>query len=169
MCVWLCYFWLGTQYTEYLQVQPYKIWMHLSWPSILCRHSLEVHPFLSYLQSWSIGPCFQASHVPCWVNFVIYFTAGIGKSQLQHPASSSRKACGVDPSSKISLPVFGLASYKLRGSILTTNGPQDLQQASSLLQAADNWLHRFQVHLPDFQFFVSHNSQLRWQRYLNLL
>ncbi|XVF72685.1 hypothetical protein PTKIN_Ptkin12aG0139900 [Pterospermum kingtungense] len=86
---------------------------------------------------------------------------GIGKSQLQHPASSSRKVCGVDASSKISLPVFGLASYKLRGSILTPNGSQDWQQASTLLQDADNWLRCLQVHLPDFQFFVSHNSQWR--------
>ncbi|XP_021280149.1 uncharacterized protein LOC110413608 [Herrania umbratica] len=83
------------------------------------------------------------------------------KSQLQYPASSSRKDCGIDASSKISLPVFGLASYKLRGSILTPNGSQEWQQASSLLQAAENWLCGLQVHLPDFQFFVSHNSQWR--------
>ncbi|XP_017981059.1 PREDICTED: uncharacterized protein LOC18613631 [Theobroma cacao] len=83
------------------------------------------------------------------------------KSPLQYPASSSRKVSGVDASSKISLPVFGVASYKLRGSILTPNGSQEWQQASSLLQAADNWLRGLQVHLPDFQFFVSHNSQWR--------
>ncbi|XP_022757922.1 uncharacterized protein LOC111305030 [Durio zibethinus] len=83
------------------------------------------------------------------------------KSQLQYPASSSRKVFGVDASSKISLPVFGLASYKLRGSILTLNGSKEWQQASSLLQEADNWLRPLQVHLPDFQFFVSHNSQWR--------
>ncbi|EOX95181.1 Uncharacterized protein TCM_004737 [Theobroma cacao] len=79
------------------------------------------------------------------------------KSPLQYPASSSRKVSGIDASSKISLPVFGVASYKLRGSILTPNGSQEWQQASSLLQAADNWLRGLQVHLPDFQFFVSHN------------
>ncbi|KAE8664899.1 protein DEHYDRATION-INDUCED 19-like protein 4-like isoform X1 [Hibiscus syriacus] len=64
-----------------------------------------------------------------------------GKNQLQFPASSSRKICGVDASSKFSLPVFGLASYKLRGSILTPNCSQEWQQANSLLQAANNWLH----------------------------
>ncbi|KAA3469827.1 Serine/threonine-protein phosphatase 4 regulatory subunit 4 [Gossypium australe] len=81
-----------------------------------------------------------------------------GKNQLHSPASSSRKVCGFDASSQISLPVFGLASYKLRGSILTSNCSQEWQQASSLLHAADNWLHGLRVHLPDFQFFVSHNS-----------
>ncbi|KAL4341659.1 hypothetical protein GQ457_08G021660 [Hibiscus cannabinus] len=63
-----------------------------------------------------------------------------GKNQLYFPASSSRKICGVDASSKLSLPVFGLASYKLRGSILTPNCSQEKQQANSLLQAANNWL-----------------------------
>ncbi|KAL4353832.1 hypothetical protein GQ457_06G030130 [Hibiscus cannabinus] len=87
--------------------------------------------------------------------------AGTVKKQLQHPASSSRKVCGVDASTNIPLPVFGLASYKLKGSILTPNGVQQWQQASSLLQAADNWLQCLQVQHPDFLFFESHNSQWR--------
>ncbi|XP_039013908.1 uncharacterized protein LOC120143740 isoform X1 [Hibiscus syriacus] len=86
---------------------------------------------------------------------------GAGKNQLQKPASSSRKVCGVEASTNIPLSVFGLASYKLKGSILTANGAQEWQQASSLLQAADNWLQCLQVHHPDFQFFASHNSQWR--------
>ncbi|PPS03844.1 hypothetical protein GOBAR_AA16820 [Gossypium barbadense] len=90
-----------------------------------------------------------------------------GKNQLHSPASSSRKVCGFDASSQISLPVFGLASYKLRGSILTSNCSQEWQQASSLLHAADNWLHGLRVHLPDFQFFVSHNSK-RGYRLFNI-
>ncbi|XVF22150.1 hypothetical protein REPUB_Repub12eG0148800 [Reevesia pubescens] len=107
-----------------------------------------------------MGPTLQNLDAS-FLTFHSLSTHSRSKSQLQHPASSSRKACGVDASSKISLPVFGLASYKLRGSILTPNGSQEWQQASSLLQAADNWLRRLQVHLPDFQFFISHNSQWR--------
>ncbi|XVE73370.1 hypothetical protein DITRI_Ditri11bG0112600 [Diplodiscus trichospermus] len=80
------------------------------------------------------------------------------KNQLQYLGSSCGKVCGVDASSKISLPVFGLASYKLRGSIFIPNGSQEWQQATCLLQSADNWLRRLQVNLPDFQFFASHNS-----------
>ncbi|KAK8565510.1 hypothetical protein V6N13_020611 [Hibiscus sabdariffa] len=86
---------------------------------------------------------------------------GKGRNQLQYPASSSRKVSGVDASTNITLPVFGLASYKLKGSILAPNGAQEWQQASSLLQAADDWLQCLQVHHPDFQFFASHNSQWR--------
>ncbi|KAK8588217.1 hypothetical protein V6N13_087161 [Hibiscus sabdariffa] len=86
---------------------------------------------------------------------------GTVKKQLQYPASSGRKVYGVDASTNIPLPIFGLASYKLKGSILTPNGVQQWQQASSLLQAADNWLQCLQVQHPDFLFFVSHNSQWR--------
>ncbi|XP_052188266.1 uncharacterized protein LOC127798734 isoform X2 [Diospyros lotus] len=77
--------------------------------------------------------------------------------QPQFPAASGRKGHGVtDASSKIPLPVFGLASYKLKGSILSPSGPLECQQESSLLEAADNWLNSLQVVLPDYQFFRSH-------------
>uniref|UniRef100_A0A5B7BKY5 DUF789 domain-containing protein n=1 Tax=Davidia involucrata TaxID=16924 RepID=A0A5B7BKY5_DAVIN len=81
-------------------------------------------------------------------------------SQLRfHGVSGGKVHGGVDASSKISLPGFGLASYKLKGSILTPSGPYECQQENSLLQAADNWLQRLQVILPDYQFFRSHYSQ----------
>ncbi|KAK2965217.1 hypothetical protein RJ640_019972 [Escallonia rubra] len=67
----------------------------------------------------------------------------------------------LDASSSISLPVFGLASYKLKGSILTPGGPHESEQENSLLQAADTWLQHLQVVLPDYQFFRSHYSQWR--------
>lgn len=69
-----------------------------------------------------------------------------------------RKAYSMIASSKIALPVFGLASYKLRGSILTPSGAHECEQVNSLLHAADTWLRSLEVNLPDFQFFVSHNS-----------
>lgn len=58
-------------------------------------------------------------------------------------------------SAKVSVPVFGLASYKLKGSIWTSNGQHEQQQANTLLQAADNWLRLLNVDHPDFQFFLS--------------
>ncbi|MBA0831939.1 hypothetical protein Goarm_016365, partial [Gossypium armourianum] len=107
-----------------------------------------------------MGPTLQNLDAS-FLTFHSLSTRSQSKNQLEYSASSSRKACGVDPSSNISLPVFGLASYKLRGSILTPGGIQESQQASSLLQAADNWLQCLQVRHPDFQFFLSHNSQWR--------
>ncbi|XP_057483391.1 uncharacterized protein LOC130770103 [Actinidia eriantha] len=78
-----------------------------------------------------------------------------------HGASGRKVHAGVNAPSKISLPVFGLASYKLKGSILTPSGPHESQQENFLLQDADNWLRRLQVVLPDYQFFRSHYSPWR--------
>ncbi|KAL2540463.1 Protein of unknown function (DUF789) [Abeliophyllum distichum] len=80
----------------------------------------------------------------------------------QFHAANTRQVHGiVDPSSKISLPVFGLASYKLKGSILSPCAAHECEQENSLLQAADNWLRSLQVILPDYQFFLAHYSQGR--------
>lgn len=53
---------------------------------------------------------------------------------------------------KIALSVFGLASYKFKGSLWTRNGGHGCQ-LPSLLQAADEMLRSHQVNLPDFMFF----------------
>ncbi|XP_076956013.1 uncharacterized protein LOC143631035 isoform X1 [Bidens hawaiensis] len=55
-----------------------------------------------------------------------------------------------DGISKISLPAFGLASYKLKAPMWVNNEHLLL---TDLLQAADNWLTNLQVNHPDFLFF----------------
>ncbi|GKU90277.1 hypothetical protein SLEP1_g4287 [Rubroshorea leprosula] len=59
----------------------------------------------------------------------------------------------IDGVPKMSLPVFGLASYKFKGSLWTPNGGFDRQLTSSLLYAADSRLRTCQVNHPDFLFF----------------
>lgn len=61
---------------------------------------------------------------------------------------------------KISLPVFGMASYKFKGSMWMQNGKEH-QMVNSLLQAADDRLRLLEVNHPDFQFFVSHGMYRR--------
>ncbi|GKV22115.1 hypothetical protein SLEP1_g32010 [Rubroshorea leprosula] len=107
-----------------------------------------------------MGPTLQNLDAS-FLTFHSLSTHSRSKNQLQYLPSGDWKVSGVDASPKFSLPVFGLASYKLRGSILTANGGREWQQANSLMQTADNWLQHLQVNLPDFQFFVSHNS--RWR------
>ncbi|XAR58397.1 hypothetical protein NMG60_11013781 [Bertholletia excelsa] len=81
-------------------------------------------------------------------------------SQLRFHGVNDRNVPGVtDRFPKVSLPVFGLASYKLKGSILTPIGPYECQQESSLLKAADSWIQRLQIVLPDYKFFHSHYVQ----------
>lgn len=64
-------------------------------------------------------------------------------------------------SPKISLPAFGLASYKFRGMTWTSNGSGERQQVHSLLQSADKWLRLLQVEHPDFKFFISRSASNR--------
>ncbi|XP_044500659.1 uncharacterized protein LOC123221808 [Mangifera indica] len=61
-----------------------------------------------------------------------------------------------DMSFKLSLPTFGLASYKFKVPFWNHNGLYE-----SLLQAADNWLKLLQVKHPEYIFFISRNSSFR--------
>ncbi|XP_078159171.1 uncharacterized protein LOC144554722 isoform X1 [Carex rostrata] len=62
------------------------------------------------------------------------------------------------PSDKLSLPLLGLASYKFKESLWTSNGPHDRELATNLMQSADEWLCNRQVDHPDYRFFISHHS-----------
>lgn len=79
--------------------------------------------------------------------------------QPRYHGATGRKVLGnVNACSRISLPVFGLATYKLKTSILSPGGPHESEQENSLLQDADSWLRRLHVILPDYQFFRMHYS-----------
>lgn len=89
-------------------------------------------------------------------------TQPIGTVTPQHYGARDGKVCSmVDAASKISLPAFGLASYKLKGSLLSPCGQHESEQENTLLQVADSWLGKLKVILPDYQFFLSHYSQRR--------
>lgn len=60
----------------------------------------------------------------------------------------------------MSLPVIGLASYKFKGSLWTSDGGGDRQLANSLLQAAGKWLGLLQVNHPDFLFFCRGDTKI---------
>lgn len=64
-------------------------------------------------------------------------------------------ACG----SKVRLPVIGVASYKLKGSIISPYGPQECDQENALFESATNWLHHLHALLPDYQFFLNRYPQ----------
>ncbi|CAK9145619.1 unnamed protein product [Ilex paraguariensis] len=75
--------------------------------------------------------------------------------------STVREVHSAGISSKLSLPIFGLASYKFKVSMWNPNGVYECQKLNSLLQAADNWLQLLQVNHHDYKFFVSHSSYWR--------
>ncbi|CAD5163418.1 unnamed protein product [Musa acuminata subsp. malaccensis] len=82
-------------------------------------------------------------------------------SEVLHSCTSRNGKNSNDRPVNLCLPVFGLASYKFRGSIWTSTGLQEQQLASSLSQAADDWLRHLQVDHPDYRFFLSHSNTFR--------
>ncbi|XP_030532462.1 uncharacterized protein LOC115742367 [Rhodamnia argentea] len=165
----------GTLIFEYLeQEQPHhrkpfydKVSILASqFPELKRYKSCDLSPSSWICVAWypiyriPVGPTLQ-NFDASFLSFHPLSTHSRGKFKPQLHVSSGRRGRGVSTPSKFSLPVFGLASYKLGGSILTPNGPHETQQANSLLQAADEWLRQLQVSLPDYQFFVSHNTQWR--------
>ncbi|THU65096.1 hypothetical protein C4D60_Mb05t00050 [Musa balbisiana] len=99
----------------------------------------------------------------CFLTFHSLATHKSGTS----PNSEGFGTCSVsnikrsNMSATLSLPAFGLASYKFRGSIWTSSGLYERQLAGSLLQAADNWLRLVRVDHPDYSFFSSHHNTFR--------
>lgn len=84
----------------------------------------------------------------CFLTFHSLHTPITG-NQCEHPpvVIHPRETDGVP---KISLPVFGLASYKLKAPLWINNEHPLL---TNLLQEADKWLAKCQVYHPDFLFF----------------
>ncbi|KAJ0253442.1 hypothetical protein HA466_0111300 [Hirschfeldia incana] len=75
---------------------------------------------------------------------------------FQGAGVTTQSLCELQPKEnveKTTLPVFGLASYKLRGSVWTSIKGSSHQLVNSLFKAADNWLRLRQVNHPDFIFF----------------
>ncbi|KAI3449435.1 hypothetical protein Pfo_006100 [Paulownia fortunei] len=108
-----------------------------------------------------IGPTLQDLDAS-FLTFHSLSTQSRSNCPPQIHSANTRTIRGIaDPTAKISLPVFALASYKLKGSIVSPCGPHECEQENSLLQAADNWLRCLEVMLPDYQFFRAHYSHRR--------
>ncbi|KAG1326217.1 hypothetical protein COCNU_01G001510 [Cocos nucifera] len=124
-------------------------WMSVAWYPI---YRIPTGPTLKDLDA-----CFLTFH---WLAAPPKDTGGV---QMEVPNSCSIRnvSSSTDRYTKLQLRVFGLASYKLRGSIWMTNGLHERQLASSLLQAADQWLRIRRVDHPDYRFFISHYNTFR--------
>ncbi|PWA41651.1 hypothetical protein CTI12_AA524380 [Artemisia annua] len=107
-------------------------WLSVAWYPI---YRIPMGPTLKDLDACFLT--FHSLHTP---------VTGI---QCEHPSVVSYPN-GKDDIPKVSLPVFGLASYKFKSPLWVHN---DHTLVSSLLQVADNWLTMLQVNHPDYLFF----------------
>lgn len=119
-------------------------WLSVAWYPI---YRIPTGPTLR-----DLAACFLTFHslsTPLKDGGSIHVSTG-GKSVPVTPISNS----GGSP--KIALPVFGLASYKLKGTVWSANG--NCEQHQPKFQSADEWLRLQQVKHPDYDFFLSHGS-----------
>ncbi|KAL1194729.1 hypothetical protein V5N11_031547 [Cardamine amara subsp. amara] len=90
----------------------------------------------------------------CFLTFHSLSTPSRGTSNEESQSSSK----SVTPS-KLPLPTFGLASYKFKLSVWSPeSNVEENQRVGTLLRAAEEWLRRLKVILPDFRHFVTHNG-----------
>lgn len=101
-------------------------------------------------------PCIAPSFCISNISIFVVADSSSGHSGLNDNCRVMEANGFTQMSDKLSLPVFGLASYKLKGSIWTNKSLYEQQLASSLLQAAENRLQLLKVDHPDFRFFLSH-------------
>ncbi|XP_047943789.1 uncharacterized protein LOC125190509 [Salvia hispanica] len=87
----------------------------------------------------------------CFLTFHSLHTPMTGNEAAQSPVFTFPSESDGVP--QISLPAFGMASYKYKVSLWTPNAGKQRDLANSLLQAADNWLNLLHVNHPDFSFF----------------
>lgn len=97
-----------------------------------------------------MGPTLEDLNA-CFLTFHSLNTSVSGSQHTQAPVVTHPDE--MDGIPKLSLPVFGLASYKFKASWWTPNGGSQRHLLNSLLQAANKWLTLLQVNHPDFLFF----------------
>ncbi|KAK2367326.1 hypothetical protein QL285_080624 [Trifolium repens] len=67
------------------------------------------------------------------------------------------KDCKEKKSGSISIPPFGLATYKMQTDIWLNTDPEDYERISYLCSAADSWLKQLNIDHHDFNFFTSNS------------
>ncbi|KAG2263860.1 hypothetical protein Bca4012_079744 [Brassica carinata] len=97
----------------------------------------------------------------CFLTFHSLSTPSRGTSSNENGQSSSKS---VAPSKKLTLPTFGLASYKFKMSVWSRESDvEENQRVVALLREAEEWLRRLKVMLPDFRHFVTHSGGSAWR------
>ncbi|KAJ4900089.1 hypothetical protein Rs2_14040 [Raphanus sativus] len=99
----------------------------------------------------------------CFLTFHSLATPSRGTTSSNENGQSSIKSVG--PSKKkLTLPTFGLASYKFKMSVWSPESDvEENQRVVALLREAEEWLRRLKVMLPDFRHFLSHSGGSAWR------
>ncbi|KAH7447937.1 hypothetical protein KP509_01G128500 [Ceratopteris richardii] len=124
-------------------------WMSIAWYPI---YRIPTGPTLKELEA-----CFLTFH-NLSTSLLDGELSGIVKPSSRPMACANSSSTEVQHEyPTIHLEAFGLAHYKLRGSIWTSVGNLERKHAASLYRCAEAWLQKLKVGHPDFDFFTSHN------------
>ncbi|XP_031110663.1 uncharacterized protein LOC116014846 [Ipomoea triloba] len=111
-----------------------------------------------------IGPTLQSLDA-CFLTFHSLSTQAESSTRNDllhnHGSSTTRGMHDNGMPMKLSLPSFGLASYKFKVSFWFPSETYESQRVNSLLREADRWLRLLQVNHPDYRFFLSRNTYFR--------
>uniref|UniRef100_A0A0D9WX93 Uncharacterized protein n=1 Tax=Leersia perrieri TaxID=77586 RepID=A0A0D9WX93_9ORYZ len=138
---------LASKFPELISIRSCDLlptsWMSVAWYPI---YRIPTGPTLKDLDACFLTFHYLSTVAPC---------RDADPSTPACPPFGGINSC-MNAAGKLTLPVFGLAPYKLRSSVWSSNGPHEQQLAASLMQEAEDWLRDRQVHHPDFRFFLTH-------------
>jgi len=135
-------------------------------PELMSLRSIDLSP-----ASWMSVAWYPIYHIPTGRTvrdlsacFLTYHTLSLSFQENEIGQGDTESSSGTEFSKSkpkdsqcVSLPPFGLKTYKLQGSLWTSSGNADHQRFFALRSSADSWLKQLNVRHPDFEFFVSHN------------
>ncbi|XP_068646034.1 uncharacterized protein [Aristolochia californica] len=146
----------------------------ITYPALTTLRGIDLSP-----ASWLAVAWYPIYHIPTGRNvkdlaacFLTYHTLS---SSFQDNTSDELECCGnsgeaavcanegglkakcVGELDGIALPPFGLATYKMQGSVWINSEAGDQEKLVSLYSAADSWLKQLRVEHHDFNYFSSHS------------
>lgn len=135
-------------------------------PELVSLRSVDLSP-----ASWMSVAWYPIYHIPTGRTvrdlsacFLTYHTLSVSFQDNEIGQGDTVSGSGTEFSEKkpkdsqrTSLPPFGLATYKMQGSLWTSTVSADQQRIFDLYSSADSWLKQLRVRHPDFEFFASHN------------
>ncbi|KAI4351950.1 hypothetical protein L6164_006248 [Bauhinia variegata] len=128
-------------------------WMAVAW--------YPIYPIPSRKNEKDLATCFLTYHTlssSFQDSEMVYNDIDTGKDTCCNSYELGGEKSEKKKSDSISLPPFGLGTYKLQGDLWLNPGSCDQERIGVLHSAADSWLKQLNAHHHDFNFFTFHST-----------
>ncbi|KAK1567882.1 hypothetical protein Q3G72_017751 [Acer saccharum] len=127
------------------------------YPGLMSLRSVDLSP-----ASWMAVAWYPIYHIPMGrtikdlsTSFLTYHTLSSSFQDMDPDDDMVNAERKPKEGERISLPPFGLATYKMQGNVwVSGNCGQDQERLLSLLSVADSWLKQLRVQHHDFNHFM---------------